>query len=59
MIDQASSTRSMSDFPAAYLTERSIGFSFPDMDREALQAFCDEDFAMLAIVLLECILGFV
>jgi len=47
----------MSDFPAAYLTERNIGFSFPDTDREALQALSDDDVALCVFALLECVLA--
>ena len=42
-----------SDFPAAYLVERSIGFTFPDVDRHAFALLGDADVALGVCALLE------
>ena len=44
----------VSDFPAAYLVERSIGFTFPDVDRHAFALLRgNADVALGVCVLLE------
>ena len=49
-----SQTHMDSDFPAAYFVERSIGFTFPDVDRHAFALLRgDADVALGVCVLLE------